>query len=61
MSGNEFEIVIRLPKSDGFHSRSDRHLAEIVQRRVADFLTENPPQWRGPAEVEIRKPEERQD
>ena len=55
MSGNEYEVVIRLPKSDRFHSKDDLHLAEIVRGRVETLLRTNPPQWRGPAEVEIRR------
>jgi hypothetical protein len=38
MSGNRYQIVIDLPKSDGFHTQGDLHLAEIVKRRIQDFL-----------------------
>lgn len=38
MSGNAFQVVIELPRSDGFHTVNDRHIARIVQDRVRDFL-----------------------
>lgn len=40
MTGNPYVIVIELPKSDGFHTKGDRHLADTVQRRVQAFLDE---------------------
>jgi hypothetical protein len=35
---NQYELIIKLPKSDRFHTRDDRHLAEILQARVQEFL-----------------------
>jgi len=57
VSDNEFEVVVRLPKSDRFHSRDDRHLAEIVRGRVERLLQADPVQWRSAAEVEVRRVE----
>lgn len=57
MSDNEFEVVIRLPKSDRFHSKDDRHLAEIVKGRVERLLQTDPTQWRSTTEVEVRQVE----
>ncbi len=39
---NAFQVVIRLPKSDGFHTRTDRDLAGIARRAVAHALTADP-------------------
>lgn len=36
---NKYRLVIELPKSDGFHTRDDRHLAEIVRHEVAEVIT----------------------
>lgn len=38
MSGNRYKIEIELPPSDGFSTQGDLHLAEIVVRRVREFL-----------------------
>ncbi len=35
---SEFEVVIRLPKSDGFHTRDDKHLANIARDRIEEAL-----------------------
>ena len=35
---NPYKIRIDLPDSDGFHTRDNRHVAEIVQDRVQGFL-----------------------
>lgn len=35
---NSYRLEIELPKSNHFSTRDDRHLAEILQRRVQDFL-----------------------
>lgn len=55
MSANEFQIIITLPKSDGMHYRSDRHVAETVQRRIQDFLRNNPVQWNSSVSVDVEK------
>lgn len=52
---NEFEIVIRLPRADGFHHKNDQHLAETVQRRVHDLLTAIPVRGSGSTVVDVRK------
>lgn len=39
MTGNnEYKIVIDLPTSDGFHTKNDRHLAEIVGDQINRLL-----------------------
>lgn len=53
---NEFEVVIRLPKSDLFHTKDDMHLALIVQDRVTKFLADELPTARpGGATVIVRE------
>jgi hypothetical protein len=42
MSENRFELVVDLPKSDGFHTQGDLHLAEIVKARMQKFLDGDP-------------------
>lgn len=46
MSGNRYKIEIELPPSDGFHTQGDLHLAEIVKRRVQEFV-DQPTQIQG--------------
>lgn len=53
---NEFEVVIRLPRSDGFHTRGDLHLAQIVQDKITKFLADELPTARpGGATVIVRE------
>jgi hypothetical protein len=53
---NEFEVVIRLPKSDGFHTKGDLHLAQIVQDGITRFLADELPALRpGGATVIVRE------
>ncbi len=53
---NEFEVVIQLPKSDGFHTKGDLHLAQIVQDRITRFLADELPTARpGGATVIVRE------
>lgn len=56
MSGNAYRIVVELPKSDGFHTKGDRHLAEIVDRRLRVHLSE--PHGISGCTVRIEKNEE---
>lgn len=42
MSGNSKVLVVVLPRSDGFHTRNDAHLAEIAKRAVEKALEEGP-------------------
>jgi hypothetical protein len=38
MAANEYRIIVRLPKADGVHHRSDRELAEDVGRAIEEGL-----------------------
>lgn len=38
MTDNPHRIVIELHPSDGFHTKSHAHLADIVRRRVAELV-----------------------
>lgn len=37
---NTYQLIISLPKSDGFHTHDDLHLANTVKKRVQQFLEE---------------------
>lgn len=38
MTSNAHVIVVELPKSDGFHTRDDLHLAKIAQDQIETAL-----------------------
>lgn len=40
---NGYRLEIELPKSDGFHTRDDRHLAQLAAKMVQELLTEKGP------------------
>lgn len=41
MSRNDYEIVIKLPESDGILTTDDRHLAMAMRTHVQDLLAES--------------------
>jgi hypothetical protein len=36
---NQYELVVKLPKSDGFHTHDDLHLATTVKRLLEETLS----------------------
>jgi hypothetical protein len=40
-NGNRYRIIVELPKSDGFHTQGDLHLAEILVTRLREFLADS--------------------
>lgn len=38
MTSNTYVLVVELPKSDGFHTRDDLHLAKIAQDQTETAL-----------------------
>jgi hypothetical protein len=57
VSGNQFEIVVTLPKANGVAYKDDRHLADTIRRRIEEALRDRV-QWNSSAEVEVRRVEE---
>lgn len=50
---NSFKIEISLPASDGFHTRDDAHMADILRDRIEDFLRTDPVTGGGRCKVQI--------